>query len=100
MQRIAGVSYEEAPDVYEKLSLKNYVRCNNPPIFFMEAEREHVFPSKHTKKVVEMHNEMGIDSKWKMYEGVEHGFFFALDRIAQKEAFSDLIDFLNDRLNV
>lgn len=100
MQGIAGVSYEENPDVYERLSLKNYVRRDNPPIFFMEAEREHIFAPKHTKKVVEAHNEMGIDSKWKMYEGVEHGFFFALDRIAQKEAFSDLLAFLNGTLNV
>ena len=100
MQGIAGVPYDKDPDVYERLSLKNYVRRDNPPIFFMEAEREHIFASKHTKKLVEQHNKMGIKSTWKMYPDVEHGFFFALTRQAQKEAFSDILAFLDDTLKV
>ena len=94
MQGIAGVAYEKDPNVYERLSLKNYIRRDNPTIFFLEAELEHIFSPKKTKELVKKHNEMGIPSKWKMYEGVEHGFFFAFDRIAQREAFKDILDFL------
>ena len=96
MQGIAGAPYEANPDVYERLSLKNYIRKDNPPIFFLEAELEHIFSPKKTKALVEKHNEMGIPSKWKMYEGVEHGFMFSLERKAQREAFKDIVDFLEN----
>lgn len=100
MQGIAGVSYDENPDVYERLSLKNYIREDNPPIFFLEAEREHIFMPEHTLKLVKKQNALGVKSQWKLYKGVEHGFFFALDREAQKEAFNDVLSFLNGTLNV
>ena len=94
MCSIAGDTYDNAPEIYEFLSPKKYIRKDNPPVFFMEAEYENLFYSKHTKEVYLQHKEMGIDSKWKVYEGVEHGFFFDLDRIAQRQALQDICDFI------
>ena len=100
MQGIAGVPYDENPDVYQKLSLKNYIRKDNPPIFFLEAEREHIFMPEHTLKLVKKQNALSVESKWKLYKGVEHGFLFDLKREAQKEAFRDIISFLDGALNI
>ena len=96
MQSIAGVAYETAPEVYERLSLKNYIRKDNPPVFFMEAEYENLFYSKHTKEVYERHLAWGIASKWKVYEGMEHGFFFDLVRKGQLEALEDICKYIED----
>ena len=96
---IAGDSVENAPEIYERLSPRKYIRKDNPPVFFMEAEYENVFYSKHTKVVYQKHRELGIDSKWKIYEGVEHGFFFNLDRIAQRQALQDICDFIEGNFN-
>lgn len=99
MSNIAGAPYESEPDRYERLSLKNYIRADNPPIFFMEAELEHLFSPENTKKIVEKHRSFGIPSKWKIYRGMEHGFFYELRRNAQKEAFNDIILFLDGNFN-
>lgn len=99
MQGIAGVSYEKDPDVYERLSLKNYIRKGNPTIFFLEAERENLFMPEYTLEIVKKHRDMGINSQWKIYKGVEHGFFFCLDRIAQREAFEDLCLYADGKLD-
>ena len=49
MVDIAGAPYtEENMERYERLSFKNYIRENNPPLFFMEAELEHLFPIEYT----------------------------------------------------
>ena len=98
MQDIAGAPYDREPERYERLSLKNYVRQDNPPIFFMEAELEHLFLSEHTLRVVKRHREMGIRSHWKVYEKVEHGFFYELKRKRQLEAFEDICLYLDGKL--
>lgn len=95
MRSIAGVAYEDQPEVYERLSLKNYIRKDNPSIFFMEAEYEGMFYSKHTKAVYEQLIEFGVDAKWKIYEGMEHGFFFNFDRKGQREGFEDICNFID-----
>lgn len=98
MQQVAGCPYEQDPARFERLSLKNYVRKNNPETFFMEAELEHLFPSELNLKIVREHREMGIRSHWKVYPRVEHGFFYELKRKAQLEAFEDLCLFLDHKL--
>ena len=95
MQDIAGAPYEKEPERYERLSLKNYIRPDNPPILFLEAEYEHLFPSEHTKKLVALHNEWGIKSYWKVYSKAEHGFFFELTRKSQLEALEDICHYID-----
>lgn len=91
---IAGVPYEKSPETYERLSLKNYIRSDNPPIFFMEAELEHLFPMDLTLKIAKEQRQMNIPSQWKVYSRMEHGFFFELTREGQKEAFEDMCNYL------
>ena len=98
MQGIAGKPYDQDPERYERLSLKNYVRKNNPQTFFIEAGLEHLFPSEYTRKIAEEHRAMGIESHWKVYPRVEHGFFYELKRQAQIEAFEDFCLFLDGKL--
>ncbi len=94
MQSIAGVPYEKAPAVYEKLSLRNYIGKGNPVLFFAEAQCEHIFPSEMTWQLVQKHRSLGIPSQWKMYRNVEHGFFYALTRWQQREMLEDVVSFL------
>ena len=60
----------------------------------MEAENEHMFPSAMTREIVRRHNEMNIPSEWKVYRDAEHGFFYNLDRAVQREAFEDILRFV------
>ncbi|MBQ4631654.1 MAG: alpha/beta hydrolase [Clostridia bacterium] len=99
MQSIAGAPYDKEPERYERLSLKNYIREDNPPIFFMEAELENAFLPEHTLKIAKKHREYGINTQWKMYSKVEHGFFSQLTRPAQLEAFEDFCDYVDGLLN-
>ena len=94
MESAAGVSYDECPEVYERLSLKNYIREDNPKTFFVEAELEHLFASSDTRAVCDMHNAMGIGSQWKVYPKMEHGFLYTLTREGQRAAFADICSFL------
>ena len=98
IQGVAGAPYEKDPERFERLSLKNYVRKNNPQTFFIEAELEHLFPSEYTLEIAKRHRAMGIQSHWKVYHRVEHGFFYELKRKAQLEAFEDFCLFLEDKL--
>ena len=97
MVDIAGVEYEKDPQKYERLSLRNYVRADNPPTFFLEAELENMFPSDKTKLIFKRHRELGIRSKWKVYSGMEHGFFYELSRAGQQDAFRDICEFIENR---
>lgn len=98
MQGIAGAPYEEDPERYERLSLKNYINEENPPLFFMEAELENLFPSELTLKIARQHRAMGIKTHWKVFPGVEHGFFHALNRPSQWKALEDFCLFLDGKL--
>ena len=94
---IVGASYEKDSERYERLSLCNYVRKDNPPVFFMEAERENMFMPDKTYEIVKKHRVMGINSQWKIYKDMEHGFFYELKRNAQKEAFEDICNYLDGK---
>ena len=60
----------------------------------MEAELENMFLSEHTAKIAELHRQWGINTRWKCYEKMEHGFFYELKRRAQLEAFEDICTIL------
>ena len=99
MQNIAGAPYDQDPERYRRLSLKSYWRPDNPPIFFLEAELEHLFLSRHTLAAVRQHRAWGIPSQWMLYPLSEHGFFYELRRPAQLQAFDDICAFLDGTLN-
>ena len=99
MEDIAGAPYEKNPEVYQRLSLVNYIRQDNPPLFFMEAELEHVFLPEHTLHIAKQQRNYGVQSQWKMYDKMEHGFLFELKRAKQKEAFEDFCLFVEGQLN-
>lgn len=98
LQDIAGGSYEQEPERFERLSLKNYIRQDNPVTFFIEAEYEHLFDSKFTRMIAAEHRRMNIDSQWKVYERVEHGFLHDLKRKMQIQAFEDMCLFAKGKL--
>ncbi len=98
MQDIAGAPFEEAPERYARLSLKNYIAKDNPPLFFLEAGFESLFPSADTLEIAKEHRAMGIQTHWKVYSRMEHGFFYELKRKAQTEAFEDICLFLEGKL--
>ncbi len=98
-QSVAGASYDEKPELFERLSLENYINEKNPQTFFIEAELESLFPSEHTLKIAKEQRAMGINTQWKVYPKVEHGFFYELKRKAQLEAFEDICLFLEDGLS-
>ena len=99
LEGIAGAKYDDKPELFELLSPKNYIRESNPPTFFVEAEREHLFPPEETLAVCRKHREMGIPSQWRVYEAMEHGFLFELRRKGQKAAFADMCAFLERKLD-
>ena len=41
---------------------------------------------------------MGMESQWKVYSRVEHGFFYERKRKRQLEAFEDICLFLDGKL--
>ena len=91
----AGCRYKSDPARFRALSLRNYLRADNPPLLFLEAENEHMFPSSMTREFVREHNRMNIPSQWKICRNAEHGFFYSLDRAVQQEAFQDIMRFLD-----
>ena len=94
MERAAGGTYEEVPENYRRLSLENYIRKDNPPLFFMEAENEGLFPGHYNKVLLEKHLQWGLPSQMKVYQYAEHGFFYDLSRPIQLEAFEDIFNFV------
>jgi acetyl esterase/lipase len=98
MERAAGGKYADDPERFERLSLCNYIREDNPEIFFIEAGLEHLFPVELTRELARKQRSMNIASCWKVYDRVEHGFFYDLTREMQKAAFKDACSFLEDKL--
>ena len=67
---------------------------DNPPLFFMEAENEGLFPGHYNKVLLEKHLQWGLPSQMKVYQYAEHGFFYDLSRPIQREAFEDIFNFV------
>lgn len=98
MQAIAGTPYETDTSPYDRLTFTNYVNETNPPIFFVDAAWESLFPSEPTLEITKKHRSMGINSQRKVYEKAEHGFFYELKRKSQLEAFKDICLFMDGKL--
>ena len=94
MQSIMGVSYEEDPAAYRKVSLNQYVRAGLPRVFYLEAACEHMFPAamnlELAKKITALE---GNHVTMKSYANMEHGFMYSLERPHQIEAFDDMVRF-------
>jgi acetyl esterase/lipase len=94
MQFAVRTPYEEAPELYKKLSFDRYLHSEMPRIFLMEAEYEEMFfyPTKLSlaREIAAMNNRVSV----KIYKNMEHGFLFNLDRVHQREALEDLLKFI------
>ena len=94
MEQAVGVPYEKNPEIYRKLSLDHHLHREMPRTFFVEAEWEALFwPHQKialAKKMAEMNNNVIV----KIYKNMEHGFLFNFDRPHQREAFDDLVKFI------
>ena len=94
MARAAGKPYAEAPERYRRLALSSYLDRDNPPLLFLEAENEHMFPSRMVTDFMHRQQALGVASEQRFYTMAEHGFFYALSRRQQQEAFRDILAFL------
>jgi arylsulfatase A len=94
MQKIVGKPYAENRELYRKIALNSYLNENSCPVFHMAASNEHMFPIEHAEDFILKLNQFGVKGKFKIYANTEHGFFYDLTRRQQKEAFDDIIDFI------
>lgn len=94
MQDIVGVSYEDEPETYRKVSPIEHIDAESPPCFLLCAENEHMFPLDETMRFVGKMQSTGRRAEHKVYRRVEHGFFYGLGRPQQREAFEDIKAFL------
>lgn len=94
MQAAVGSSYEQRPDLYREASPIHNVTASTPPVFALHAENEHMFPLNQIEMFARKASECGTLVKLKTYARTEHGFFYSLDRWQQKEAFQDILHFI------
>jgi len=94
MQRVIGTSYEENPSLYERASPIRLVRKGMPPVLILHAEHEHMFPLEIAEQFQRTALAEGVEVMIKHYRHAEHGFFYALDRKSQKQAFADILAFV------
>jgi acetyl esterase/lipase len=94
MQDIVGTPYEQRPDLYKRVSPITYLSSATPPLYFMEAENEHMFPLRHIKAFIAKARDLGCRAEYKVYQDTEHGFFYDVTRRRQKEAFLDMLKFI------
>jgi len=93
-QKVAGVSWEKHPEVYKRLAPMEYLSAETQPLFFLNASDEHMFPNRYTVKAAEKLLLLGRTCIVKTYENAEHGFFYDLTRRPQKQAFTDILEFI------
>lgn len=94
MQRAIGTPYEADPALYHQASPIAHLRPGLPPIFALHAADEHMFPLDLTEQFATQARELGNTVEIKTYPRVEHGFFYNLDRWQQREAFDDILSFV------
>ena len=95
MQRIVGTPYGKAPELYRRIAPMTYVRADSCPVFFLEAEDEHMFPSRYCEQFVERMRAAGCRAEIKVYTHAEHGFVYDVTRRQQREAFADMLAFID-----
>jgi acetyl esterase/lipase len=96
MESAVGKSYEDAKVLFQQASPIHYVRTGSPPVFNQHAENEHMFPQELYLQFEQKMIECGNVCRQKMYPKTEHGFFYALDRWQQREAFEDIRQFAEE----
>jgi len=94
MQKAMKIPYAEAKEKYRAVSPINYLSKETCPLFVLVAGNEHMFPCWQAEEAVNKLHESGIKAQFKVYKNVEHGFLYALDRWQQREAFQDILDFI------
>lgn len=97
MQKAAGIRYPGNRVAYRRLSPFEYAGPAACPVLFLHADNEHMFPLRHIREFKEKMREAGRHCEIKIYSNAEHGFFYDLTRRVQKEAFSDILEFLRNR---
>ena len=95
MERAAGGVYKEEPEKFRNISLVRFINKDNPPLFFMEAEIEGLFPRQYNEEILEQHKNWGIPSTMKIYPYAEHGFFYDTTRPIQMEALEDIQNYIH-----
>lgn len=93
MQSAVGVPYSSHSEIYARASPIYHLQPGNPPMFFLEAENEHMFPLDVTDAFIDKAKGHGVHCVRKIYPRVEHGFFYSLDRPQQRAAFEDIAAF-------
>lgn len=93
MQDIVGRPYRTHPALYRRVSPVRYLSRQSPPLFFLEAEHEHMFPREQTVACVRRLRAWGRIAKYRVYHRAEHGFFYDITRRPQREACRDLLAF-------
>jgi len=94
MQRAIGTPYDSDPTRYRQASPISHIRPGQPPIFALHAEDEHMFPLDLTEHFATESRALGNTVEIKTYPRTEHGFFYNLDRWQQREAFDDILSFV------
>jgi len=95
MQDAVGISFDENPDAYRKVSPLYHIDGESPPAFLMNAENEHMFPLYLTHHFCNQMHGFDRRCELKTYANAEHGFFYdvGIGRWQQEEAFEDLVAF-------
>lgn len=94
MQRAIGTPYDSATAIYRQASPISHLHPGQPPIFALHAEDEHMFPLDLTEHFATQARALGNTVEIKTYPRTEHGFFYNLDRWQQREAFDDILSFV------
>jgi acetyl esterase/lipase len=94
MVRAAGKTFEQDPALYKRLSPISYVREDSPPVLLMHAANEHMFPLEIANRFVDAMHRCKAPVDLRIYPAAEHGFFYALSRRCQQQAFADFVEFL------
>ena len=94
MEKAAGTPYTECPELYRRLSPREYANAGSPPILFLLGECEHMFPNAHTIAFAESLNAAGGRAEYHVYPLAEHGFFYNTTRRCQQMALADVLAFL------
>lgn len=95
MQKAAGVPWAQNPETYRALSPERHAGAGAPPLLFLLAECEHMFPNRLTQALVERLQKMGVSAHWRVYPDAEHGFFHEVRRKSQKMALQDVLSFVS-----
>ncbi|HWL51907.1 MAG TPA: alpha/beta hydrolase [Chthoniobacteraceae bacterium] len=89
-----GAPYDQEPERYRRFSPLTYGSPEAPPLFFLLADSEHMFPNAKTIEWARELRAAGVQAEHRVYPNAEHGFFYALTRQSQQMALADLLGFL------